>query len=57
MPVRYVTNCRHCEKPFMSEANHQPKWCSNTCRNYGKQAIRRQEYIRRGLMRPRHPWL
>jgi len=57
MPNRYVATCRHCQTPFMSESKRPPKWCSYSCRDKGQADIKRREYIRRGLMRPRHPWL
>jgi hypothetical protein len=56
MPDRYVTHCKNCDTPFMSESKRPPKWCSYSCRDEGQLKIKRQEYIRRGLMRPRLPW-
>ena len=56
MPDRYVAHCKHCNTPFMSESKRPPKWCSYTCRDKGQEAIKRREYIHRGLMRPPPPW-
>lgn len=56
MPNRYLAHCRHCNTPFMSESKRPPKWCGYACMHKGQDAIKRREYIDRGLMRPPLPW-